>query len=33
LLIVTGSEYSATVGEIEIITISFVTTGALTLTI
>ena len=33
LLVVTGSEYSATVGEIEVITISFVTSGALTLTI
>jgi hypothetical protein len=32
-LVVTGSEYSATVGEIEVITVSFVTSGALTLTI
>jgi len=32
-LVVTGSEYSATVGEIEIITINFVTSGTLTLSI
>ena len=32
-LVVTGSEYSATVGEIEIITINFVTSGAITLSI
>ena len=30
-LVVTGSEYSATVGEIEIVTVNFVTSGALTL--
>ena len=32
-LVVTGSEYSATVGEIEIISVNFVTSGALTLSI
>jgi hypothetical protein len=32
-LVVTGSEYSATVGEIEIVTVNFVTSGALTLSI
>ena len=32
-LVVTGSEYSATVGEIEIVTVNFVTSGALTLAI
>lgn len=32
-LVVTSSEYSATVGEIEIITVSFVTSGAITLSI
>jgi hypothetical protein len=32
-LVVTNSEYTATVGEIEIITISFVTSGAITLSI
>jgi hypothetical protein len=32
-LVVTNSEYSATVGEIEIITINFVTSGTLTLSI
>jgi hypothetical protein len=32
-LVVTSSEYSATVGEIEIITINFVTSGTLTLSI
>lgn len=32
-MVVTGSEYSATVGEIEIISVNFVTSGALTLSI
>jgi hypothetical protein len=32
-LVVTGSEYSATVGEIEIVSVNFVTSGALTLSI
>ena len=32
-LVVTNTEYTATVGEIEIITISFVTSGAITLSI
>lgn len=32
-LVVTNAEYTATVGEIEIITISFVTSGAITLSI
>ena len=32
-LVVTSSEYSATVGEIEIITVSFVTSGTITLSI
>jgi len=32
-IVVTGSEYSATVGEIEIVTINFVSSGTLTLSI
>ena len=32
-LVVTGSEYSATVGEIEIISVNFVTSGSITLSI